>query len=332
MKRRLLGLAALAAVMGLTTASAHGFGKRKADCGSVGYGYGGGGYADCGYGGYGGYGAGNVTYVEQKVMVTEWVPTKEEYKYVEMQPEKKKEKVKVKEMVWKDKEYKYNVTEYKAAKEKVKVNELKPQQREVEVTLYDMQPVVVNQKRVVCDYVCVPVTVTCMVPPPAPRGGCCAPCGAAYGAAYGAPCGPQYVTRTVMQRQAVTREVEVPVTTYNRVERKEKRQVTEYQWVAVEKEVEVQRPVQVEKVGMQKVAEWVETEKEVEVTSWKQVEKVGTHNVYKPVQVEKVVKVPVYTPAPAPAMSYYPCAPYGGYGAYGMGGCCGGASRGGCCR
>jgi hypothetical protein len=52
MKRRLLGVAALAAVMGLTTATASGFGKKRSDCGSP-CGMTGSAYA----GTYGGYGA-----------------------------------------------------------------------------------------------------------------------------------------------------------------------------------------------------------------------------------------------------------------------------------
>src|SRR5438045_2852967 len=103
MKRRLFGIALLGAAMLLTTESAFGFGKKKQSdcgtpCGTYGAAYGAG--APCG----GGY---TVSYVDKKVtayktewetkdvkvMVNEWVSAKEEFKYVELVPETKKEKV-----------------------------------------------------------------------------------------------------------------------------------------------------------------------------------------------------------------------------------------------
>ena len=309
MTRRLLGLALLGAALLFTTTSAYGFGgKRKSACGTP---------CETAY-----YGspcgtpcATTVSYVDQKVMVTEWKAVKEDYKYVVNEPEVKKEKVKVKEQAWKDEPYKYLVTEWELKKEKVKVGEWKDVTKEVEVVWYECVPTVTKQKRMVCEWVCVPVTVTCVVPPPSCDSGrrglfgglckkkhndCAAPCEA--------PC-PQYVTTTVMKRQPVSREIEVDVVTYNRIEHKEKKPVTTKELAWIEKEVEVKKPVQVEKTGMHKVPTWVEVEKEVERTTWKQVEKTGVRDVMKPVQVEKIVKVPVYTTAaPVAAPCATPCA------------------------
>ena len=352
MKRRLLGLAALAAVMALTTTSASGFGgRRKADCGTSG-----------GCGTTGGCGTPcNVTYVDQKVMVNEWVTVKEEYKYWVSEPVTKKEKVKVKEAAYKDEAFKYTVNELVTTKEKVKVAESKAVVKEMEFTSYTSVPVVTKQMRTVCEWVCVPVTVTCAAAPAcdtAARGGLfsrlcgkkhndCAP---ACAAPCEAPC-PQVVTRTVMQRQMVTREVAVDVTTYQRVEHKVKKPVTTYEtvwvekevnvtkcvpvektgtrkvahWVDVEKDVNVTKCVAVEKTGTRKVAHWVDVEKEVNVTTYNKVEKTGTHNVQKCVQVEKMVKVAVYTPAPVVVASpcATPCA------SVGTSGDCGSSGRGG---
>ncbi len=331
MKLRLLSVVALAAVMGLTSASAYGFGgKRQSDCGSP-----------CGMTGYAspcGNPCATVTYEDRKVMVTEWVKSTEEYKYFVYEPEKKKEKVKVKEMAWKDEEYKYTAHEWVKAKEKVKVCEWKAKTEEKEVTLVSFKPVVTKQKRTVCEWVCVPVTVTCVVPPPCePRGGLFARlCGKKKGCdsdchSCPPPC-PQVVTKTVMQRQMVTREVEVDVTTYERVETKEKRPVTTHEMVWSEKEVDVMKCQPVEKTGTRKVCHWVDVEKEVEVTHWKKVEKTGTRDVYKPTQVEKVVKVAVCTPAPVVVCSpcFTPCDPCGMSG--GCGSARGGLFRGRCCR
>ena len=318
MKRRLFGLAALAAVMALTTASASGFGgRRKADCGTTG---------GCGT-------PCNVTYVDQKVMVNEWVTVKEEHKYWVSEPVTKKEKVKVKEAAYKDEAFKYTVNELVTTKEKVKVAESKAVVKEMEFTSYTSVPVVTKQMRTVCEWVCVPVTVTCAAAPAcdsAARGGLfsrlcgkkhndCAP-------ACEAPC-PQVVTRTVMQRQMVTREVAVDVTTYQRVEHKVKKPVTTYETVWVEKEVNVTKCVAVEKTGTRKVAHWVDVEKEVNVTTYNKVEKTGTRDVKKCVQVEKMVKVAVYTPAPAPVVVASPCATP--CASVGTSGDCGSSGRGG---
>src|SRR5205823_4380086 len=97
------------------------------------------------------------------------------------------------------------------------------------------------------------------------------------------PC-PQVVTKTVMQRQMVTREVEVDVTTYDRVEKKEKKPVTTYETIWVDKDVEVKKCLPVEKEGKRIVVTWVDVEKEINVTTWKKVEKTGTRDVKKAVQ------------------------------------------------
>ena len=66
MKRKIVGLAVLGAALLLTTDSALGFGRKKSDCGmTAGYGAPCGGYA--------------VSYVDQKVMVNEWVAVPEAY-------------------------------------------------------------------------------------------------------------------------------------------------------------------------------------------------------------------------------------------------------------
>src|SRR2546430_17028115 len=106
MKRQIVGLTLLGAALFLTTDSALGFGKKKSDCGmSVGYGSPCANYA--------------VSYVDQKVMVNQWVAVTEEHKYWENVPVVKKEKVKVKEAAWKEEAFKYNVTEWATTKEKV---------------------------------------------------------------------------------------------------------------------------------------------------------------------------------------------------------------------
>jgi hypothetical protein len=318
MKRRLLSLAVLAAVMGLSTADAYGFGKKKKDdcgapCGITA------GYAT----GYGAPCATTVTYVDQKVTVNELVKAKEEYKYWERVAETKKEKVTVKEVKTKEESYKYSVNELVTVKEKVKVADHKAVVKEVDVVTYDWKPTVTKQKRTVCEWVTVPVTVTCTIPAPvyAPAGeekkglfgrlcgkkkhnDCAPPCPTACET----PC-PQVVTRTVLQRQAITKEVEVDVTTYVKIEKKDKVKVTTHELVWVEKEVAVQKYVPAEKEGKRTVQYWVDVQKEIDVTTYKPVEKTGTREVWKCVPVEKVVKVAVHTPIAAPAPCDSPCAP-----------------------
>ncbi|MFM8271210.1 MAG: hypothetical protein ACKODX_02650 [Gemmata sp.] len=300
MKSRLFGVALLAIAVATTTNEAAAFGGRKS--------------SDCSTSTHGGCGSYVTTYVDQKVTVKEWVAVKEEYKYTVSEPVTKKEKVKVKEQAWKDESFKYTVNELVTSKEKVKVAESKPVTKEVEFTTYTCVPVVTKQPRTVCEWVCVPVTVTCTAAPACGEQGgllarlcgkkhndCAAPC---------EPACPQVVTKTVMQRQKVTREIMVDVTTYNRVEKKEKKSVTTHETVWVEKEVNVTKCVPVEKTGTRKVAHWVDVEKEVNVTTCNKVEKTGTRDVMKCVPTEKVVKVAVRTfvPAPAPAPAATPCA------------------------
>ena len=338
MKRRIVGISLLAAAMVLSAPTAFGFGKKKNNCNSCGPVY----QAPCATGYAAPY---TISYVEKKVMVNEWVKAKEDYKYWVNEPETKKTKVKVKELKNKEEEYKYTVTEWETAKEKVKVGEWKPVTKEVEVVSYTWQPKVTKQPRTVCEWVCVPVQVTCAAPPPCSsrRRGLCGRnrnnCGSPCGSPCGAPCPAPVMVKTVMQRQMVTKTVEMNVTTYDRIEKKEKKPVTTYEMAWLEKEVEVKKPKAVEKTGKHMVGVWVDVEKEVNVTTYKKVEKTGTHEVWKTKQVEKTVKVPVYTPAPAPApapmptpsaVPYVPCSTCTPV--VSSGGCCGGKSRGGLFR
>lgn len=327
MKRRVLGFALLVSALGLTATSASGFGgKRSAPCGTT---------SGCGAP----CATVAVSYVDKKVMVNEWVTVKEDYKYWVNEPEKKKEKVKVKEAKTGEEKFKYSVMELVTVKEKVKVGEYKAVTKEVEVVSYTLVPKVTKQKRTVCEWVCVPVVVTCTVAPPAPRGGLFSRlCGKKHNDCdscntCAAPC-PQVVTKTVMQRQMITKEIEVDVTTYDRIEKKEKKPVTTHELVWVEKEVEVKKCVPVEKEGKRPTVTWVDVEKEVEVVTYKKVEKTGTREVKKCVQVEKTVKVAVYTTvaaAPCATPCATPCST-------GMSGGCGSArgglfrGHGGCCR
>ncbi|MBP3958986.1 hypothetical protein J8F10_27395 [Gemmata sp. G18] len=343
MKRRLLGMALLGAAVWMTTGAASGFGgRKKADCSSPC-----GTTAGCGTpcSSY------SVSYVDKKVTaykteweakdvkvtVNEWVTSKEDYKYWVNEPETKKQKVKVKEQATKDEAFKYWVNEWVTSKEKIKVAECKAVTKDVEVTTYDLKPTVTKQKRTISECVCVPVTVTCAAPAPScdsGRGGlfsrlckkkkhddCAAPCGTPCDA----PCAP-VVTKTVMQRQLVTKEIEVDVTTYEKIPKKSIQKVTTNEIVWVEKEIDVKKCVAVEKTGTRKVCVWVDVEKDVDVTTWKKVEKTGTRDVRKCVAVEKTVKqqfakqvayettvkvavyTPVVVPAPAPVPCETPCA------------------------
>src|SRR5205814_949122 len=151
----------------------------------------------------------------------------------------------VKEAAWKEETFKYNVTEWATTKEKVKVAETKAVTKEVEVVSYSHVPVVTNQRQTVHEWICVPTTVTYAVAPaPAPCGGsgrgglfgglcgkkkhndCAPPCGSPCEA----PC-PQLVTRTVMQRQMVTREVEMDVTAIQRIEEEKNKTETTHESV-----------------------------------------------------------------------------------------------------
>jgi hypothetical protein len=281
-----------------------------------------------------------VTYVDQKVTayktevetkdvkvtVNEFVDVKEAYKYFECVPVTSKRKITVQEQKTKEEPYTYTVLTPTTVKEKVKVCSMVPVTKDVEVTTYDVVRSVVKQKRVVCETICVPVTVTCTVPvaPPAAHhhglfGGLCgkkhddcAP-----------PCPPepcyQTITKTVIQRQVVSKEIEVDVPVCTTVPKKVIQKVTTYQTVWTEKEIDVTKCVPVEKTATRTVCFYVPVDKEIDVTTLTQVEKEGTRVVKKCVPVEKVikqnftkvvpyettVKVAVYTPAPAPAAA--PC-------------------------
>jgi hypothetical protein len=361
MKRRVLALILFGAAMWFvaTPQGALGFGgkwrNRGGDCNtSCGSGCGMSGMtAGCGVG----Y---TVSYVDQKVtaykaetetkdvkvMVHKWVDEKQEYKYIVMQPVTTKQKVTVQELKSKEETYKYTTMEPVTVKEKVKVTEYQLKTKDVEVVSCSYQPVVTKQKRTVCEYVCVPVQVTCVVPMYSScgsnRGGffsrCCrkqSGCDTGCGGCdtgCATPCG-QLVTTTVMKRQMVTREVEVDVTTYKRVETKSMQKQNYYEPVVVEKEVTVTKCQPVEREGKRTVHFYTPVEKEVDVTTCKPVEMTGTRMVKRLAQVEEVVKqtftkmvpyettvkVPVYTPvqaAPAPCgdCCSSPCGMTGGCG------------------
>lgn len=299
-----------------------------------------------------------------KVVVNEWVDSKEDYKYMECVPVVTKQKVTMQEMRTKEEAYKYTAMEMTQVKQLVKVCEWKQVTKDVEVTTFDCVPVVTKQKRVVCETVCVPVQVTRTITPPAPCasgsgghglfGRCCAkkrgcddPCASPCPAPP--PC-PVTITCTVMQKQVVRKEIEVDVRTMTCVPKKTIQKCVQNVPNWVEKEVLVYKCVPVEKEGKRMVNFCVPVEKEVDVHATKMVEKIGTRIVKKCVPVEKTVKqtfckqvpyettikVPVYTPCPAPAPAPCaapcptPCA------STGMSGGCGGHARGGlfgrCCH
>jgi hypothetical protein len=364
MKRRMLALAALGGLLWASTPEAAAFGgkkKRGGDCDGPAYA---GGYAPAGTGGGCGY---TVSYVDQKVtayktetetkdvkvMVNKLVDVKEDFKYFECVAVPGKQKVTFQELKSKEEPFKHTVMEPAAVKQTVKVCEYKTEYKDVPTVTYSYTPVVTKQKRTVCEYVTVPVCVTEVVhPAPAPcdtpaRGGlfsrlcgkkkkadCAPPCPPAP---CDAPC-PQVVTRTVMQKQAVHREVEVDVTTYQRVEHKGTAKVCVVTPVMVDKEVIVHKCVPVEKTGTRTVHYYVPVEKEVDVVTHKMEERTGTRTVKKCVPTEETVKhtfcklvpyettvkVPVYTPVPMPAPTPGPCPPPAGYAPahHGMGGGC----------
>jgi hypothetical protein len=290
---------------------------------------------------------------KQKVTVNEWAEAKEDYKYIVCEPFTTTQKVTVQQPMTKEEQYKYTVLTPVPAKEIVKVCSMVPVTKDVEVVTYDLVPVVTKQKRIVCETICVPVTVTCTVPVAPPHqhhglfGGLCAK---KHECECPTPCPPppcfETITKTVIQRQVVSKEIEVDVTTCTRVPRKVIQKVTTYQQVWNEKEVVVTKCVPIEKTGTRTVCYYIPIEKEIPVTTLKPVEKTGTRivkkcipvvkdvdvTVLKPVEktgtrivkkcipVEKIVKqtfsklvpyetvtkVPVYTPVPVPAPA--PCA------------------------
>jgi hypothetical protein len=213
-------------------------------------------------------------------------------------------KVMTQVMQTKQEPFKYTEMVLTPVKEMVKVCNMVPVTKDVEVTTYDIVPVVTKQKRVVCETVCVPVTVTCTVPvgPVYSSGGlfgklCCKK---KHECECPPPCPPtpcyETVTKTVMQRQVVTKEIEVNVTTCTTVPKKVMQKVTTYSPVWTEKEVVVNKCVPVEKTAMKTVCFYVPVEKEVPVTTMTTVEKTGTRTVTKCVPVEKTVDVTTMTP------------------------------------
>jgi hypothetical protein len=238
-----------------------------------------------------------------KVMVNEWVETKETYKYIICKPVTTKTKVTYSEQKTKEEPYKYTVMEPTQVKEKVNVCDMVPITKDVVTTVYDMVPVTTMQKRVVCQTVCVPVTVTCTVPVAPPHvhhglfGGLCAK---KHECECPTPCPPtpcyETITKTVMQRQVVSKEIEVPVTTCNRVPRQVTQKVTTYDRVWSTKEVMVTKCVPIEKTGMRTVCFYVPIEKEMDVTVMKPVEETGTRIVKKCVPIEKVMDVTTMVP------------------------------------
>jgi len=263
-----------------------------------------------------------------KVMVNEMVQTKEEYKYIVCEPFTTKQKVTYQEQRTKEEPYKYTVLAPITVKEKVKVCNMVPVTKDVEVTMYDVVTTMTKQKRVVCETICVPVTVSCTVPVATPHahhglfGGLC--CRKHDDCAPACPPEPCYqtITKTVMQKQVISKEIEVNVPVCTRVPRKVIQKVTTCQAVWTEKDVDVVKCIPVEKTATRMVCFYIPIEKEIDVTVMKPVEKVGTRIVCKCVPIEKVikqtftkmvpyettVKVAVYTPAPAPVVAPAPCA------------------------
>ena len=116
--------------------------------------------------------------------------------------------------------------------EKRKVCTLTPVTKEVECTYIECVPTTTIEKRKCLQYTCVPTTVECEVPcwstvmvPCCTPPSCCNPCGSVSYTCQRV-CTMQKVQRTVMKSVATEVEVNVPVTTYARVEKKAKRMVT----------------------------------------------------------------------------------------------------------
>jgi len=262
-----------------------------------------------------------------KVMVSQMVQEPVKYKYFECVPVVTKKKVMVQEQRTKEEPFKYTVMVPTVVKEKVKVCSMVPVTKDVEVTVFETVTTMTKQKRIVCETICVPVTVCCTVPvaPAHERHGLFGHCCKKHDDCA-PPCPPepcyQTITKTVVQRQVVTKEIVVDVPVCTRVPKKVMQKVTTSQPVWTEKDVEVTKCVPVEKTGMRPVCFYVPVEKEISVTTTTQVEKEGTRMVSKCVPVEKIVKqtfcktvpyetivkVAVYTPAPAPAPCPPPCA------------------------
>ncbi|HSQ56784.1 MAG TPA: hypothetical protein VLM40_13670 [Gemmata sp.] len=327
MTRRMLVMAILGVAMWLAIPQdASGFGKRRGDC-----------CEPCASPCPQQY---TVSYVDKKVtcykpqmktrdvkvMVSEWIDTKETFKCMVAEPVVTKQKVTVPEMRTKQEPYKYCVTEMHPEKQKVKACDYQRVEKEIDVVSCKMVPTTTVVKRTVCERVCVPVTVTKVVTPRQPRQGllarCCnKPCDDPCAPPPPPPC-PQVITCTVMQKQTITKIIDVPCTTYQRVEVKSKQKVCEMQPVWVERDVIVNKCVQVEKQGMRTVCFTVPVEKEIDVRTCKYVEKTETRIVKKCVPVEKIVKqtycemvpyettvkVPVYTPCATPVPAPTPCA------------------------
>lgn len=330
MTRRLLGAAVLvAAVLAVCAQEASAFGKRAS-------------YAapSCVTSGGACCGSYTVSYVDQKVTVCTpvwktrkvdvevvehvWVDTP--YKYTVCVPVMKKEKVKVCETTQVKQPYTYTVYTPVHVNEKVKVCTHTWVTKDQPYSW--MEPVYVKskQKRLVCEVVCVPTTVSYTVTPPAPCGWVSRCCG--HAAPCPPPC-PQVVTCTVMKPTTVTKEVEVEVVNCTYVRKEGVRKVNVCVPVWVDKDVVVCKSVPVQKEGFRIVCVPVWVEKLVDVCSHTWVEKEGVAKVCKPVTVKKtveqsycelvktetVVKVPVAVPCPTPCVAYAPtCGMTGGCG------------------
>jgi hypothetical protein len=291
MTRRVLALSVLGAAIALTAtpqeASAL-FGKKKkkdecpAPCATA--------PCDAGY---------TVAYVDQvvtayktetetkkeKVKVSKPTMVKESYKYWVCEPVTTKQEVTVHETKTKQVEVKYHVYETIQVKEKAKVCQMQQVTKDVQVTVCEPQYTKSVVMKTVCETVCVPVTVTKLVPAP------CAPCATPCGGCAPAPCAMQAVTCTVMQRQVVSKQVPVEVTTCTMVSKVITQKVTVCEPVWVEQDVIVNKCQLVEKKGMQTVCYTEPVKKMMDVTTMQMVEKTGEHMVCKMIESEEVVDV-----------------------------------------
>jgi len=341
----MLALAVLGAAVWVALAAedASAFGKRKAG-------------GDCGSGGYAGYAAPcttAVTYVDQevtayrpvtevkdvKVRVMKMITVPEQTTVWSCEPVKGRQKVTNYTIKTRQEAVKVWVNQMVEVKDKVKVCQYVEVTKDVPTVSYVPVYGKTMQKQTVCDTVCVPVPVTRCVPVYAE------PCGSSGGGLFGGLCGKkkqqpqicgyQMVTTTVMQRQVVSRQVDVEVTTVTWAEKKGTTKVTSLQPTMVEKDVVYVKCVPAEKTEMRTVSFYEPVVTEVDVVTMTMVQKPAVRNVCKWVEEETVVKqtfcrmeayktvvkVPVYTPVVAP------CAPpCGGYAVPTSG------FHGGCCR
>jgi hypothetical protein len=155
----------------------------------------------------------------------------------------REEMVTVYKTVTKEVEFKYTACVPVTKAEKRKVCTYQWVNKEVEFAYIECVPVTTVEKRKCLKYTCVPTVVECEVPcwstvmvPTCTPPSCCNPCGSVSYCCQRV-CTMQKVQRTVMKSVATEVEVSVPVTTFNRVEKKGKRTICEC--VQVEKEVVV---------------------------------------------------------------------------------------------